>query len=205
MTTNDIIGLKEIAGPIYEEVNLNTIYAPIGTGGTTSLTLTALNALISGSYLVIGQQYYVTDKGWLLFAKAVNKLGSFEGLKIMNGDTLPAGIEPNVLFIDTGMITDDLSINTGTPLPIIVPSNYYPISPILDVIANSEVISTITVFQFFMLDGFDLQPGHKYVIPDLGNNSSHDFSSSFDNTIQAEGNGDGNTCKLIIEFHRSQF
>lgn len=68
------------------------------------LTLAQLETLIAAEGVVFGRNYKVTDKNWLLTGIASNKLVDFagQGITILNGETLPTGVEPNVLFIDTG-------------------------------------------------------------------------------------------------------
>ena len=81
------------------------------------VTLVQLETLITNSQIEFGKHYKVADKDWLLTGIANNKLVDFagQGITIMNGDTLPTGVEPSVLFIDTGIITDDIEV---TPLEI---------------------------------------------------------------------------------------
>jgi len=85
----------------------------------TDLTLTELAVLITNSGLNKGLQYYVTDKDWLLYATSVNTLKPVSGsLHIFNGETLPTGIEPDILFIDTGIVDWDTVTNPLTINPI---------------------------------------------------------------------------------------
>ena len=93
-----------------------------------SLTLAALQALQVQNILPIGQQYYVTDKDWLLYVDQPTVLKPVKGsLHIFNGEILPKGIEPDMLQIDSGFVTGDLSVATGTPIDLVIPNGYFPI------------------------------------------------------------------------------
>lgn len=74
--------------------------------GPVSLTSTALADLITAEGIVIGQVYNVTDKGWILTGTGVATLGG--SITLMNGEELPAGVEPEMLWIDTGEIGSDV-------------------------------------------------------------------------------------------------
>jgi len=110
-------------------------------GAIINLTLAELEEMITAAALPIGQKYYVTDKDWLLYANTPSTMKPVSGsLHIFNGQTLPTGVEPDVLLIDTGIIDWDISA-LGTPLVVDVPLNYSAIMAHIDVIYNSDVVT----------------------------------------------------------------
>ena len=89
----------------------------------TDLLASELDSLISNSGLVRGLQYNVTDKNWKLIATKVNECKPINGkLKIVNGETIPIGVVPDIVYIDTGEIS---SVND---LDITISDNYIPFS-----------------------------------------------------------------------------
>lgn len=74
-----------------------------------------------------GTEIYVTDKGWHLLCYYDREAKPKSGiLKINNGELPPAWLTPEILQIDTGSLTGDLSNETGTPVEIQAPPGYTP-------------------------------------------------------------------------------
>ncbi len=125
----------------------------------------------------IGQQYYVTDKNWLLYVDQPTVLKPVKGsLHIFNGETLPEGIEPDVLFIDTGIVDWDTSDNPVNiqyddyaPVSIFVKnySDTYTISGLSMQLDNSEVLLILNI------------PELKEVFANFPNNSADVASQLF--------------------------
>lgn len=78
-----------------------------GGGGVESVTLEQLETLIANEEINIAGHYEVTGKNWLLTGIANNKLVDFagQGITIGKDDTLPVGVEPLILWVDTGVLT----------------------------------------------------------------------------------------------------
>lgn len=97
-------------------------------GIVISLTYAELDALtaISNSEwngVYLGSQFYVTDKDWLLQTCRNNECKPLSGvMKFMNGELPPAWLTPEVILIDTGVITTSI---VSTPVSITVPTDYY--------------------------------------------------------------------------------
>ena len=183
------------------------------------VTLSQLNTLIAGSATTWnnnywGTQFYVTDKGWLLHAHKDNICKPVDGkLTIMNGDTLPTGIEPDILMVDTGVITISSEIGGAieTPTEITIPSGYY-----LGEDCGLKIISSPDVCALYIANNYDEpvfefnERGDISVGEYIGEPATYTF---FRNSSHVSGNYKivGNvpagttTLKSIIEFHKSPF
>ena len=92
---------------------------------TLTLTLAQLEAKIAAETIVTGAIYKITDTGWLLLGTGTNTLTDADDtLTLANGDTLPTGVEPDTLLIDTGVLTGDYS---GSSYRIEPPLGYFPV------------------------------------------------------------------------------
>ena len=170
----------------------------------TYLTSAELDALIGSEALERGNYYYDTDKDWYLIAISPSKLIPVSGrLTITNGDTLPTGIEPDVLLVDTGVIDYDISESTGTPIAVTM-SSYAEYNPFIKVfvkdITGGDAISGISMCNGF-LSLNDMVSGEIYTgYPSFSTIGGGDFLNW---TIT--GNMNGMSCRFVIEFHKSPF
>jgi len=171
------------------------------------LTLAALQSLILAETLERGLLYNVTDKtGWLLVANSSSTLVPLRGsLTITNGDTLPTGIEPDVLFVDTGVIDTDITLETGTALDLVIPNNYFPMVLIGRATVNTYpfilVFSGVTDYS----DSLNIEFSGYTGVMRFNYNFDADMSA---NEYKLKSNSaylKDDTCQAIIEFHRSQF
>lgn len=172
--------------------------------GYQDILLADLESLISGSSLVIGNTYYVTDKDWYLYANSSNTLKPVSGsLHLFNGQELPTGIEPDVLFIDTGIIDWNIDDSTGTPLILQLFPNYQPIHLYLDIDNNTDLTDLAigsNIGSGFFMEEISVS-GWRLL------NAINQVGYLFDykhTNIYAVGNGGGNTFRAILEFHRSE-
>ena len=86
-----------------------------------TMTLAGFSARVAAGTLNIGQIYTITDKGWVLQAHTNTVAKPLHGaFKIMNGESLPDGIIPDEIIIDSGSITTD----ANDPVNIISPVGY---------------------------------------------------------------------------------
>jgi len=92
-----------------------------------TMTLVVFSARVTAGTLNIGQIYSISDKGWVLQAHTNTIAKPLHDFKINNGDSLPEGINPDQLVIDTGLLTD-----SDTTVNLTVPNNYYPVSAIVE-------------------------------------------------------------------------
>jgi len=76
----------------------------------TEVTKAELDALVAANGLNEGLQYKVTDKGWLLVATSNNTLKAASGTINTINELLPTYIDADIVIIDTGVITDALSL-----------------------------------------------------------------------------------------------
>jgi len=170
-----------------------------------NLTLAELEELITAADLPIGQKYYVTDKDWLLYANTASIVKSVSGsLHIFNGETLPIGVEPDVLLIDTGIVTDDIILNG---LAITVPADYNPISFMIKNLDSSTELNPCTLSS---AGGNVLHIGNGLFETQIGYSSNASYVNSIDGitfmppyTLIVNGNA-GSGFRSIIEFHRSE-
>lgn len=167
----------------------------------TYLTSEELDALIGSEALERGNYYYDTDKDWYLIAISPSKLIPVGGrLTITNGDTLPTGIEPDVLLVDTGVISTDISSATGTPLPFSTPTGYYIVKVITQ---TNGTLTDVLVYNenepFFSSFTSSLDC---ISIMDTGYSSVNNYPAT---NIQATGVDASNTLQAVIEFHKSPF
>lgn len=99
----------------------------------TDVTKAQLDALVAANGLNEGLQYKVTDQNWLLIATSDSTLSAaFGTLIVNNGVTVPSYVYANIIVIDSGIITSDTDITTGTPIHVVFPSGYTPIFIIID-------------------------------------------------------------------------
>ena len=78
----------------------------------TSLTFAQIEALVAANGLKTGMQYKVTDKNWNLIATSSNTAKPLFGIiLILNGETLPAYLETDVFYVDSGPISNNISSN----------------------------------------------------------------------------------------------
>lgn len=165
----------------------------------TQVTLAQLNALIAGSATTWnnnywGTQFYVTDKDWLLHAYKNNICKPVSGrLTIMNGNTLPTGIEPDVLLVDTGVI--DYDISEGYTLT--TPSGYLYNSGYMKITNSDGDINSVNFFGIQSFDG--LSTGEITVL------SYIEKYYQFLLPLVAYGITPSITLQVIIEFHKSPF
>ena len=180
----------------------------------TYITSAELDALIGSEALERGNYYYDTDKDWYLLAISPSKLIPVGGkLTINNGDTLPTGIEPEILLVDTGVITIASEIGGAieTPCEITIPSGYY-----LGENCGLKIINRPDVCALYIANNYDEpvfefnERGDISVGEYIGEPATYTF---FRNSSHASGNYKivGNvpagttTLKSIIEFHKSPF
>jgi hypothetical protein len=166
------------------------------------VTLAALELLIMESELVLGSQYFVTDKDWLLYATSAYTLKPVSGsLHIFNGQTLPDGIEPDILLIDTGIVDWDIS-STGNPLVIDIINDYEFTDASIDVIATDDSIN-LHVFGILPIDAFgeDLVAAAK--IRRIIKNTPF-FTGPMYDSIMTNSYTLGDSFRVIFEFHRSE-
>jgi len=178
------------------------------------LTLAELQALQFADYptnteandLAVGQQYYLTDKEWLLYVHTPTVLKPVKGsLHIFNGETLPDGIEPDVLLIDTGVVTEDISQDTGTTLPIILSIGYLPKQIFFETMDSDDGLELVNAFGQ-SVGGITIGNGISSVDFPIGDGQITGWNGQLDvNTIWINGVGIGDSkVRIIIEFHRSE-
>lgn len=174
----------------------------INSSFVQELTLAELQAIQSNN-LPIGQQYYVTDKQWLLYVDSPTVLKPVKGsLHIFNGETLPEGIEPDVLFIDTGIVDWDINGDTGTPLSITTFEKYqFPISVEILGTGSANNFGIFSYYGMFYTDS-NIYPNVSYKFPN--NNLADTDNYPISAIITQDNLGNGNSCRYILEFHRSE-
>lgn len=156
--------------------------------------------------LPIGQQYYVTDKNWLLYVDSPTVLKPVKGsLHIFNGETLPEGIEPDVLFIDTGVIENDIPVIN--PLIITVPNNYLLIGGYGKVLGSIEPY-TLEISQ--RATSIIINPGD-FVQNDIINFIASTWTkmgmsdpAGFNCNVSLTDNGSGGV-RFLLKFQRLEF
>lgn len=161
-----------------------------GGGGIIDLTQEDFDALVVAEEIVLGQAYNITDANFgVLFGASATTVKPLGGrMTIQNGDTLPAGIEPDVLMVDTGVIT-------GSTLEVTAYSGYYFKDALINVI-NEELL---TVDSFLgNVTSIDLTSGAHRLFANT--NTLND-----NNNITTTYNGGDNNYRAIIEFHKSPF
>ena len=167
---------------------------------------------VFGAVLPLGQQYYITDKYWLLYVDQPTVLKPVKGsLHIFNGETLPDGIEPDVLLIDTGILDWDISPVDGVPLDIFTPLNYIPNEITVLNNCDSEISSYINLkdshgsviiqkpgspFSVGQVGVFKAAGTHIYGSASLYNETHY----TFDVTCNGSYN-----IRAILAFNRSEF
>lgn len=82
-----------------------------------TVTLAGLDLLIENNTVTIGKQYFVSDKNWLLLGVSDSTLTEVRPILLTNGEALPEGITPDVLYIDTGLIVDDIVAGVSISVP----------------------------------------------------------------------------------------
>jgi len=165
----------------------------------TDILLADLVTLIGSSGLKRGTFYKVTDKDWYLIAVTTSVLKPVSGrLTIMNGDTLPTGIEPDILLVDTGVITTDIQIS-GIDITNI-PYTYTINSALVNCI-SSEGDGILGVSLGLLYSDAIIGPEIFYNI--VGNSRRYvgDELKLFMTGIGT----DNTTGRAIIEFHKSPF
>lgn len=105
----------------------------------------AIFAMSSSAYNLAyaGTIIYVTDKDWHLLCYKDRVAKPLSGvLKITNGDTLPAWLTPELIEVNFGTITSDISV---TGIEIDLAATYYPIMLVAKNIDSSSELGPIYV------------------------------------------------------------
>lgn len=90
------------------------------------ITTAELIAMIALEGLDEGRLYNITDaKKWIMARSNSTYVIMKDQLHIFNTESLPGDYAPEILHIDTGIVIDDISTATGTPLEVVYPSGYH--------------------------------------------------------------------------------
>lgn len=164
------------------------------------ILLADLETLISGSLLVVNNVYHVTDKDWWLRAVTTSVLKPVSGsLHIFNGETLPTGVEPDVLLIDTGIIDYDISTETGSPITVYNPLGYTQAHGVLECLTYTSGVTSISyrganLFNETTEIGI-YPPWYDWV-------TVSPFTQNYE--LSATGVSPNDSIRVIIEFWRSE-
>jgi len=191
-------------------MNLNSAltshFNSIADSFKTNLILDELIEKITNSTLEIGVRYFITDKDWLLYANTISSLKPVSGsLHIFNGQEVPQGIEPDILFIDTGNITDVANTQSGvTSIDFTSLLSYAPTKLFCENLSDTVAIDTFgllvnSVGIFTIETGEQIAPLSLFSIDHAFNKS---FTLSDNYTLEIGGNGDNGAARIILECHR---
>jgi hypothetical protein len=175
-----------------------------------SLTLAEMNILVAANGLQTGMQYKVTDKNWNLVATSPNTVKPLVGviIVILNGETFPVWLETDVFYVDSGLITSDIS---NTPMVITGKSGYFVENIVVknngdnymsqvklkdssDVQlfrSTSAIMKNLTAV--LLTDGTSSSAGMYIINP---NSATYSLYASFAGTISA---------RIILKFQKSLF